>query len=94
MKPSTLGCTATLVSSRHVIFSAHCVECQTGICQPEDIGTIQLGVHNHKTHGQVDAPTNLPHKEVGISKIIVPPEYEGIEHQTYLLLFDKVNLFI
>ena len=37
--------------------------------------SINLGVHNDKTHGQI--PTNLPHKSVHVANVIVHPEYKG-----------------
>ena len=42
--------------------------------------SINLGVHNDKTHGQI--PTNLPHKSVHVANVIVHPEYKGSTKQS------------
>ena len=87
-----MGCAATLVSSKHVITAAHCLD--QSEAKTEELA-MQFGVHNKSatvcysnpngvgcsgTYKSFEAEAgliHLPHKLVGIAKVIKHPNWSG-----------------
>ena len=96
MRPFPIGCGATLVSSKHVITAAHCIDDKNGgePFKAEKL-TMMFGVHNitsaacifnaaqtgcsgeFKSYEWEAKLTHLPFKTVGVSRIIMHPEWSG-----------------
>ena len=91
-----MGCGATLVSSKHVITAAHCIDDKNGgpSTKAEEL-TMMFGVHNKtsaacifnadqsgcsgvfKSFEWEAKLTHLPFKTIGVSRIIMHPEWSG-----------------
>ena len=97
-----MGCAATLVSSKHVITAAHCLD--QSEAKTEELA-MQFGVHNKSatvcysnpngvgcsgTYKSFEAEAgliHLPHKLVGVAKVIKHPNWSGRTYRVKILKF-------